>query len=523
MKRDSVTRPSPLVPRLSFDRLDAIVAAILFAAAFAYLALHPRNLGVTDEGLYLYEARRLLEGDLFYRDIYEIIPPGSHYLMALMFGLFGTSITVAKLSMAAVHAVTTAALYLAGRAGTVRPLLAACPALAYAALCVPVWPYASPHWVGVCLSVLLLLALIDAAREPSPRRLFVAGILAGLATLVQHQRGLVLGISAGALLVLRYVIDRRMADTRPVPLISRLTPFVAAFLLTVVPAFALMLASSGSKPMLVALVEHPLVHYGTVNRVPWGAVPILTAFLGRFTFPKLLKYLPAILLVEVGRIALDLVRRRRHEELRVLSALALLGAACAASVAYRPDFIHLGFIAPIFFVAAAECAEWIARSIDGRAARTAVAAVAVVVLGGLAVQLWLNLDRARALYPFSAETGFGRVDFVSEKEIELIRQTEQNLKDIGTRELFSYPTYPALYLFTRTRNPTPYQLLLAEYSPPGQIEHAAEILERRQVPMVVVFAPMLKKDDAVLHYLRGKYEPIDAKEVFWKRRPEGGE
>jgi len=75
------TEPAP-----QQSRLDVVVALVLFAGTLAYLSTLPRILGPSDEGLYLYNAKRVLDGDVLYRDIYDIITPASHYLMALAYG-----------------------------------------------------------------------------------------------------------------------------------------------------------------------------------------------------------------------------------------------------------------------------------------------------------------------------------------------------------------------------------------------------------------------------------------------------
>ena len=74
--------------------------AVIALSTVAYLAALSYPLGHLDEGLYLFEAKRILHGDVFYRDIFDIATPGSYYLMALMFALFGTTMTVARTAAA---------------------------------------------------------------------------------------------------------------------------------------------------------------------------------------------------------------------------------------------------------------------------------------------------------------------------------------------------------------------------------------------------------------------------------------
>lgn len=102
---------------------DRGLCALLAGVVVVYLWFWPRDFYAFDEGLFLYESKRLLDGDVFYRDIFEILTPGAFYVMALFFRVFGTTIATAKTVMAIVHASIAVLIYLiARRAGTRRSL-----------------------------------------------------------------------------------------------------------------------------------------------------------------------------------------------------------------------------------------------------------------------------------------------------------------------------------------------------------------------------------------------------------------
>ena len=56
-----------------------------------YLTWLPRNLPSPTKSIHLYEAKRILDGEVLYRDVFEMITPGFMYLMALLFRIFGTT------------------------------------------------------------------------------------------------------------------------------------------------------------------------------------------------------------------------------------------------------------------------------------------------------------------------------------------------------------------------------------------------------------------------------------------------
>jgi hypothetical protein len=143
----------------------------------------------------------------------------------------------------------------------------------------------------------------------------------------------------------------------------------------------------------------------------------------------------------------------------------------------------------------------------------------LAVLIGLGVQLARNLARAQREYPVSLDTAFGRIDFPNRNEPGFVETTERLMAGREPRELFAYPFYASLYLMTDTKNPTPYQFLFPDYSGPKQVEEVIGILERRKVPVVFAFSAFLPKDDALIAYLRQRYDAADEHKIFWTRRP----
>ena len=73
------------------------IAAGLFVLACLYLCAFRRFMLLDpDEGIVLQGAERILRGEVLYRDFFSFLTPGSYYLLALLFGLFGNSLMVAR-------------------------------------------------------------------------------------------------------------------------------------------------------------------------------------------------------------------------------------------------------------------------------------------------------------------------------------------------------------------------------------------------------------------------------------------
>ena len=200
------------VPRSAWP--DNLTMAVIALSTVAYLAALPYPLGPLDEGLYLFEAKRILHGDVFYRDIFDIATPGSYYLMALMFALFGTTMTMARTAAALIHGLTAALVYAGGRRlGVDRPLSLAAAA-SQLAVCQAAWPYASPHWAGTLITTLLLVVLIGRPTLQGWRWYLLPGTLLGALALVQHQKALIIAFGVAAVLAADFVIDLRFGRAR---------------------------------------------------------------------------------------------------------------------------------------------------------------------------------------------------------------------------------------------------------------------------------------------------------------------
>src|SRR6185312_10630636 len=68
-----------------------------------------------DEGIALQGATRILHGQFPYRDFFSFYTPGSYYLLAGLFGIFGNSLLVARTSLAVTGALCSVITYLLSR------------------------------------------------------------------------------------------------------------------------------------------------------------------------------------------------------------------------------------------------------------------------------------------------------------------------------------------------------------------------------------------------------------------------
>jgi hypothetical protein len=485
---------------------DVLVAALLWTGTIAYLALWPRDLK-SDEGLFLYEAKRLLDGDVLYRDVFEIVTPLAWYAMALLFRGFGADIATARMGMAVLHGGMAALVYAVCRRAGVRPNLALAAGVAHVAIAQPGLFVASPHWFGTLATLVLLLALLALEWPRRTGACVGVGLAAGLLLGVQQHKGAILALGAAAVMAVHALLGglgwRRLA--------RQLAAYAVGVALVVVPLALWLVASAGAGPVFEALVVFPLVNYRDIgfNRPRWGEyVPIVAHWL--YVLPELIRWLPLVSVVPLARLALP-AARRDPITLRRLSVLGVIGVFTVLSVGYAPNYTRLAIVSPVLFVIVAETLEWglglLPQPGMGRAGGWALS---LGVLAGLAVKLEQNLTRHRELIAATRPTAFGTVDFWNADEAVMVDRVRELMRQDGARELFCYPNCAGVYLTTGAVNPTPFQILLPTYNSPAQIAHALELLDARRVPYVVVALPLSVKwaEDPMVRWLGPRYERV---------------
>ena len=501
-------------PPSELDGRDGIVAMLLFAAAVAYLALVPRNLGLADESYFLYEAKRIREGEVMYRDFFQFVTPLSSYLMAGLFALFGTSMATARISMAVLHATTGVLLYATARRLGVRRGFAALVVLAYLAICQAVWPYASWHWFSTLLAAALLFAMVAGPLASRPGWGVVPGVVSGLMIGVQQQKGVFAAAGVGAVFVLDHLLCRREPSPAPwAQLETRLACFAAGVAVVVVPLLAVFVGLAGVEPVYAALVRFPLENYRSNIHIDWGAAGFLSAHYAEYTMPRLLRYSPAALVLPV-LAGLRAMRCGDRQRVRQLIALIILSACAALSVWYYPDTIHIAFIAAGFWLCAAVGVEWLLASLPGaRPARLAAALVEIAITAVLGLHMFGYVRQLRREFPIAHETAFGRVDFAARWQVLLVDHVRGVLAASPDKDIFYYPPAVSMYLLTGGHNPTPYQYLLPGVSPEEHTSKTLAMLRDGRVPYVITWPFGAAPRDPIVQYIRENYEIVSVPEV----------
>jgi hypothetical protein len=463
----------------------------VFLVSFAYFVAYPLTLGHPDENHLLYGAKRVLQGQVIYRDFVEIITPLAFYLFAAIFRIAGTTLLAARVTIAVIDAAGCALLF-----ALVRRIAsgaeAALAALVFAALCVPVWPYASAHWMSTTLVLAVATLLLgDRWHRSSRGRPFVAGMLSGIAICVQHQRGVFL--AAWLPLAIAILALGRPRDGRWIAATKEIVWAVAGVAFAVLAVLGQ--AAWAASP---ALLRDALYGYVVQLYVPtfagkmhWGTAFPFDVLAGN-TWLWLVRWSPAVLLWE----ALLLARRRSSErtDLIRLGVLAL-AALMVLSVSYLADYIHVSFVLPLLFIPGAPTVHAIrtARATGARLVGTVAIGLCLVALVAKGAD---NLHRAYASAPGDpVRTAFGTVR--AQPAAERFRQTVRRhlvREPGGETLLFVYPDdYYWLYLTLPADDAARFTVISAATWPPAFVDDVVRTI-RAQRAGTILLPPALRGD-----------------------------
>jgi hypothetical protein len=432
------------------------------------------------------------------------------YFMALLFWLFGASVEVARVASGVIHGLAGVLLLAACRSLGARRSLAWLPALAYLVICQAAWPIASQHWLSTLLAILILWLSAQVLRDRG-RWAPLLGVALGLSISVHQPRGVITLVGAVLWLALDHVLEHRHSAGRAMrSLFATLARVAAGMGVVLVPLFGWLVARAGFFRVWRALVLFPFYDYAGITHCAWGDVNVVSAWQASFTFPLLLKFLPVFLIPSALRLAWAVAAGRSPFEARGLLLLLVTAATSIVSIQYFPDFVHIAFIAPVFFVAITENLEWALRSVAApraltRAVGWIAAATAVVAC---AVRLNDNLVRLREAYPFRRSTSFGRVDLRNEKEALLYDEVEKLMSSADSSYLYCYPVMSHLYLMLGVDNPTGHGFFSPELSGPDLTREVLESLAAKRPPYIVFIAGFVKPGDPVAAWITEHYEPV---------------
>jgi hypothetical protein len=427
-----------------------------------------------DEGTLITGALRVTEGQLPFRDFFEVMGPGTFYWLALFFKLLGTTWLATRICLLfTTLGITLLLFYLARR---LRCGMEAVPVIFFVAVSYHNWNAITHHTDSILFGLASFAALTSWMDQPRGVMLFLAGAGAGLTTWFMLPKGVMLCLSFALVLWILYRGEFR---------IRSLLMLLGGYFLAIASGLALFWRAGGLPDLIYANLLWPLTNYSGVNAVPYGlefrelywdsfiasfsAVappPVATAISSFLCIPFLIVMgLPLVLLI------LGLRYRRVSVEPMVLPYW-FVGFAFLFSEMHRKDLPHIAYGSPVLII----LAFYLYRQMRGK---WPVRALQLIGISALALAMLNPLvalsasakcaTRRGSVYAFNAD---GVLDFLMTR----VKPGEA---------IFVYPYAPMYYFLSAARNPTRYSILMYQINTESQFHEAVQSLETNSVRYVV--------------------------------------
>jgi hypothetical protein len=430
-------------------------------------------LGSADEGIFLYGAERIAHGQVFARDFFEIMGPGTFYWVAASFKLLGVSILATRVCLFLTSVGTALLLFYLSCRICRRYQTLPCILLA-AVYCGGVWPTVSHHLDSnfFALAAVTCVSLWQDWRRKS--LLLTAGVMAALTTAFLQPKGMLL---LCALAVWLWIQRRRGFAS-----LSSLSLLAGGYFGVAGLCLLYFWSKRALGDLVYANVAWPWRNYGPSNSVPYAHSLFTTYWINwprsgsglwwAFLMSAIL-IVPFLFVAVLPALLLFIGARSRWGVARPEIMLYwLCGGAIWLAEIHRRDIAHLIFGSSLLVILAI-------HFLTERHERTASIALQMLSISAACLILF-NLC-CLLIAPHSVPTRVGSVKMY--RDPPALSFLLQHVPP--GEEIFVYPYAPQYYFLSSTTNPTPYSGLVNHVSAPSQFRDVARILDQHKVKYVI--------------------------------------
>lgn len=457
------------VAESSTRRLFSYLVFTLCASLYLLPFMRVLLLG-TDEGLLVYGAVRVANGQVFARDFFEIVGPGTFYWVAIFFKLFGVTFLAAHICLFFTSLGTGLLMYFLSR--RVCKSYQVLPAVLAAGTSFGMlWPTVSHHVGSNFFALLSVASAIVWLDKRTGALLFAAGVLAGVTTCFLQPKGVLL--LAALLLWLGGQLRRRLVS------VSGLGWLIAGYLSVVGVVLAYFWSQHALWDLFNANVLFPSRHYSEVNTVPY-AQGIIRDYWNSWTGSGM-RWMAAVAAVLImpflfiaalpGLLPILGVRRKMSFATQEIALYWMCGTALWLAEYHRKDITHLVFGSPLLVILGVFYLQEY---------RTKIAGLALQILAISSTSL-AAFNLCLVLTAHSTATRVGSVALFTQDPV--LAQIEN--RAAPGEEIFVYPSQPIYYFLTKTKNPIRYGGLMYNYNSRADFEEVVRILDQHRIKYVV--------------------------------------
>jgi 4-amino-4-deoxy-L-arabinose transferase-like glycosyltransferase len=450
---------------------EILINCILVVALICYyLSFLNRGIVEGDEGYYLHNAERILQGQIPYRDFFLQYPPGYFYLLAIGFKLFGTSVLVGKIiTLIICLGIFIASLTLLRLFNIYSVKIKMLALFSIAAFGYPLINIPVVVWPSVLITDLIMIQLVKLFQANNLKNIISIGLLLGLQLLIKQNIAIseIIIVNVLMLFAIRQGILKKTQDIFFMNLIWLVltVPWLYYFIL---------------RDNIPALFEFISFNKRYLDIYPF-TYPPLSFLLQPLGFLKLLPYyLPIVFFI----LLIGFILSKYTDRKQLILLLPIVGFF--TNIFPTSDLLH---VYPYFGLVLVAFLIFISSQML-RFQRGFYLLVIMCIVSGLYLTLFREYYRGQPPYsqqntPLQTPKAKGiLIDSATAQEINSIYTFIHNHTK-AYDDIFVYSFSPMLYFLLDRQNPSRYSIYYQKYLTPDEEKATIYDIKKKKVKYII--------------------------------------
>jgi len=444
-----------------------------------------------DEGIALYGAKRIILGQILYKDFFDIVTPGTDYLLAGVFKIFGTTLKAARITTIVANALNVAMLYSISNSFTKNKKLALIPSVLLMMIYITDVDYyaVSHHWFAITTVIFTLLLSIKS--EEGKLSWVFPGIGTFLVFIFMQSDGFIVY----GMLVIFLLVKIFLNKDKQRYILHDFIYYSLGFWIPIVVLCLLFYANGGLKDFMYDVFIWPINHYKTTNDISYFTVPFNNqllqiygySFIEKITLP-IIWYFPLLLLfLSITFVIIEYSKNRTIDYHLIL--LLLILSSLFISELFNPEILRIVVYGPLILIMILTL--W---GRDKTLFHSFFKAISIFYLIGGLTFTW-----------YTCRTEFKNANFVGKHsltvksaagDILVANNSPGMISNILTllnalnwefpENTFIFYWSPIIYFMSGTNNPTILNTYVPLYNTRAQVDKVIQQLESSKPPLIIM-------------------------------------
>lgn len=443
-----------------------------------------------DEGIILDGAVRVLEGKIPYRDFWHITLPGTIWIYALIFKIFGTKFIVARVTAMMFVTGQCFLIYFIARnmvKNLIMPFLSSFIFFLYMS---EPQIFCAPHACAIFFSLLAFTIILTEKHIVSKT---FSGIFIALSAMCQQNIGFCSLLGIFIVLLIHKIHEKYKVKD----LLKDYILISAGILLLFIPLFLFLYFEGALSNALYTFFVWPFKNYIVFNKYPYlyqEFVSVNKWFqkIG-FNLHMAIDISPLIVVGFLPYIIIPVLlffiyKDRKYEIIDVITFAIFLHLSVRFQ---RPDYIHLLFVFPVMLFLIIYSIHYLWQK--STRLKTTYNLLLKTIVSGAALLIFLTIVRWSLLY--KSTTGIPEVDVTTVRgKVSISYNSLRGIPELFEyinnsmdffEPIFVYHWSPVIYFFTGRKNPTPFDSYKPIYNTEEQMEEILTSIKLAQPQLII--------------------------------------